>query len=60
MFVCICKAVTEEEVHQHFDDGADNADAVGERCGAGLGCGTCVERLNEILCSRSLGSRTAA
>ena len=61
MFVCSCNAVTESEVHKHLDNGADSADAIGERCGAGWGCGTCVDRLNEILCSRSLlPSHTAA
>ncbi len=37
MFVCICKAVTEDEVHEHCAAGADSADAIGERCGAGWG-----------------------
>lgn len=60
MFVCICKAVTEEEVHEHVDCGARDVDAIGERCGAGLGCGTCVNRLEEILCSRAVGNSVAA
>ncbi|MBJ8347161.1 bacterioferritin-associated ferredoxin [Antrihabitans sp. YC2-6] len=49
MFVCICKAVTEAEVHEHCVAGAQTPDAIGERCGAGLGCGTCVDRINGIL-----------
>ncbi len=49
MFVCICRAVTVDEVHQHVDDGAFTADAIGERCGAGEGCGTCIDKLNAIL-----------
>ncbi|MDV7243026.1 MULTISPECIES: bacterioferritin-associated ferredoxin [Rhodococcus] len=60
MFVCICKAVTETEVHEHVHDGADSADAIGERCGAGWGCGTCVNRLEEILCAYAERNRTAA
>lgn len=49
MFVCICRAVTEDEVHEYVADGCATADAIGERCGAGEGCGTCLERLQEIL-----------
>ncbi|SIR80186.1 (2Fe-2S)-binding protein [Williamsia sterculiae] len=49
MFVCICKAVTESEVQQHCTEGARCADDIGERCGAGWGCGSCVERINAIL-----------
>ncbi|MCH5642208.1 MULTISPECIES: bacterioferritin-associated ferredoxin [unclassified Gordonia (in: high G+C Gram-positive bacteria)] len=52
MFVCICRAVTVDEVHQHVDDGAITADAIGERCGAGEGCGTCIDKLNAILGER--------
>lgn len=60
MFVCICKAVTEDEVHEHCAAGADSADAIGERCGAGWGgCGTCVDRLKEIL-ERSAADSVAA
>ncbi|MBV6755558.1 MULTISPECIES: (2Fe-2S)-binding protein [Rhodococcus] len=60
MFVCICKAVTEDEVHEHCAAGADSADAIGERCGAGWGCGTCVDRLKEILGERTPVGSTAA
>ncbi|UEA59671.1 MULTISPECIES: (2Fe-2S)-binding protein [Gordonia] len=55
MFVCICRAVTVDEVHEHCDAGADTPDAVSERCGAGEGCGTCIERLTQIVSSRCAG-----
>lgn len=58
MFVCICKAMTEAELHEHVEDGADTADAIGERCGAGWGCGTCVERINELLVERTAVGRS--
>ena len=59
MFVCICRAVTEDEVHEHCSAGAVTADAIGERCGIGEGCGTCLDRLNEILSERT-STNTAA
>jgi len=46
-------------VHEHCAAGADSADAIGERCGAGWGCGTCVDRLKEIL-ERSAANSVAA
>ncbi|MGV9858131.1 (2Fe-2S)-binding protein [Gordonia sp. NPDC003425] len=55
MFVCICRAVTVDEVHEHCDAGARTPDAVSERCGAGEGCGTCVERLAQIVTTRVAG-----
>ncbi|MEV0947117.1 (2Fe-2S)-binding protein [Rhodococcus sp. NPDC049939] len=60
MFVCICKAVTEEEVQEYLDAGADTPDAIGEQCGAGWGCGTCVNRLDELLCEHAVRKQTAA
>ena len=45
MFVCICHAVTEGEVHEHVLSGLDTADAVAERTGASTSCGSCRERL---------------
>ncbi|GAA1481753.1 (2Fe-2S)-binding protein [Gordonia sinesedis] len=53
MFVCICRAVTEDEVDEHVAAGACTTDAIGERCGAGQGCGSCLERLQAILNERT-------
>ncbi|MDL9945906.1 (2Fe-2S)-binding protein [Gordonia sp. ABSL11-1] len=60
MFVCICRAVTEDEVHEHCSAGALSVDAVSERCGAGEGCGTCLERLQAIISERNTTATTAA
>ncbi|MDL9937173.1 (2Fe-2S)-binding protein [Gordonia sp. ABSL1-1] len=60
MFACICRGVTEEEVHEHFDNGCRTLDDVGDRCGAGEGCGTCIERITEILGGRSATASSAA
>lgn len=60
MFVCICRAVTEDEVHEHCSSGAMSVDAIGERCGAGEGCGTCLERLQQIVNERVATAGNAA
>lgn len=54
MYVCICHAVTRDEFDAFVADGARTLAAVGERCGAGTGCGSCVERLTCLLREASL------
>ena len=49
MYVCICQAVTEAQVTRCIAAGASTIDDVGERCGAGTGCGSCVERIAHLL-----------
>jgi bacterioferritin-associated ferredoxin len=55
VYVCICSAVTRDEFDRAVSDGARCLDSVGERCGAGTGCGTCHERLASLL-SSSVGA----
>ena len=45
MYTCICARVREHEVRAAIVGGAHDEDAVGEACGAGTGCGSCVERI---------------
>jgi bacterioferritin-associated ferredoxin len=49
MYVCICARVRECEVRAAIRRGAHNEEAVGDACGAGTGCGTCVERIDQLL-----------
>ena len=49
MFVCICHAVTATEVKAEIAAGACTEQQIGERCGAGTGCGSCVEKICAIL-----------
>ena len=60
MFVCICRAVTEDEVHEHCSTGAMTVDAISDRCGAGEGCGPCLERLQQIVSERTATATAAA
>ncbi|MFG1923882.1 bacterioferritin-associated ferredoxin [Cryptosporangium sp. NPDC048952] len=45
MYVCICARVRESEVRMAISAGARDEFDVGEACGAGTGCGSCVERI---------------
>ncbi len=49
MYACVCFSVTEEEIAEEIANGAHSEDAIGDRCGAGTSCGTCVERLGCLL-----------
>ena len=49
MFVCICARVRECEIRSAVRAGAASEDAVGEACGAGSSCGTCLDHIGEII-----------
>ena len=49
MYVCICHAVPEPELRAHIAAGADTEEAVGDRCGAGTGCGMCLDRIADLI-----------
>jgi bacterioferritin-associated ferredoxin len=49
VFVCICARVRESEIREVVRAGAETEDSVGDACGAGTGCGTCLDRIAEIL-----------
>jgi bacterioferritin-associated ferredoxin len=49
VFVCICARVRECELRAAIRGGARDEHAVGRVCGAGTNCGTCLDRVDEIL-----------
>jgi bacterioferritin-associated ferredoxin len=49
MYVCICYAVTENEVNAEIALGARTLEDIGEQCEAGTGCGTCHDKLDNLL-----------
>jgi bacterioferritin-associated ferredoxin len=49
MYVCICARVRECEVRTAIRCGARTEESVGEACGAGTGCGTCRERICDLI-----------
>lgn len=49
MYACICYAVTEPQVRTTILAGARTIEEIGDRCGAGTGCGSCVDRLCDML-----------
>jgi len=49
MYVCVCAAVTDAQVRACVDAGACTVEEIGERCAAGTGCGSCLDRLHLML-----------
>jgi bacterioferritin-associated ferredoxin len=49
MYVCICERVREREVRIAIRRGARTEESVGEACGAGTGCGGCLERICDLI-----------
>jgi bacterioferritin-associated ferredoxin len=52
MLLCHCEVVTDTEIRGEIAAGAFDADAVGDACGAGTGCGGCVPEI-ERLCGEA-------
>ena len=49
MYVCICHAVTEKVIVAEIAHGAECEADVHERTMAGTGCGSCIDRISELL-----------
>lgn len=55
MYVCICNAVTESDVHEAVRDGVDNMRELISRTGCSSTCGRCAKTAVEAL-DEALGS----
>jgi bacterioferritin-associated ferredoxin len=49
VYVCICARVRECDLRAAVRCGARSEDSVGEACGAGQGCGLCVDRIRDVI-----------
>jgi bacterioferritin-associated ferredoxin len=49
MYACICRAVTEEDVHSEACRGIRTVRELAATSGAGTDCGSCVKRLTCLL-----------
>jgi bacterioferritin-associated ferredoxin len=59
VYVCICARVRECEVRAVIRRGARSEEAVGDSCGAGTSCGTCLDHVAELLGEESAGDTLA-
>ncbi len=49
MYTCICERIRECDVRTVIRCGAHTEESVGEACGAGTRCGTCLDRICELI-----------
>ncbi len=49
MYVCVCLAVTDQEVNAAIEGGATTRQAVTRSCGAGGDCGACHDLIDQML-----------
>ncbi|MGW3072123.1 MULTISPECIES: (2Fe-2S)-binding protein [unclassified Kitasatospora] len=49
MYVCMCHAVTEDQVKKAIDGGAGTPRQIAKDCRAGTDCGSCVRRIQALL-----------
>jgi bacterioferritin-associated ferredoxin len=59
VYVCICERVRECEVRAAIRAGARTEQCVGDACGAGTGCGSCLDRIEDLL-TEELGAAVPA
>jgi bacterioferritin-associated ferredoxin len=55
MIVCMCHPTSDRDVDAIIDDGARTVEDIGRRCGAGTGCGACVDELRDRLNAKGAG-----
>ena len=49
MYVCICNAITDTQIRQAAEAGADDLWSLQRELGVATGCGSCREMASEIL-----------
>ncbi len=48
MYVCHCRAVSDRAIRTEIELGAVDEDDIGDRCGAGTRCGSCVDEIRRL------------
>ena len=49
MYVCVCNAVTERDIHDAVDNGVRNIQQLARKTGCSSTCGSCHEMAVEVL-----------
>lgn len=59
MYVCSCRAVTDDQIARVLDRGVRSAEGVTRACGAGGDCGNCLDEIEEMVSHRHAHSGQA-
>ena len=49
MYVCICKAISDQDIKEAVNEGLEDLNAIQMHLGAATGCGTCVEHTQQVI-----------
>jgi len=49
MYICVCNAVTDSDIHTAVDGGVRNLKQLRKATGCGSTCGCCKEKADEVL-----------
>ena len=49
MYLCVCKAVSDQQIRQAVEQGARTIGDVSARFGVGIECGKCIDGIREFL-----------
>lgn len=49
MYVCICRAITDNEIRQQVNQGASTLREVGQKLGVGTQCGKCSKHARSVI-----------
>ena len=60
MYVCICARVRECDLRTAIKCGARTEESVGDACGAGTGCGSCLDRIDDLIAEAAKADTRAA
>ena len=64
MYVCVCRAVTDKQVNEVIESGAESVAEVTRACEAGGDCGACRQTIEDMIddhcCKRRLAVVRAA
>jgi bacterioferritin-associated ferredoxin len=52
VLICLCRPTSDRDVDTVIDEGARTVEEIGQRCGAGTGCGACVDELRDRLAQK--------
>jgi bacterioferritin-associated ferredoxin len=58
MYVCICARVRECDLRTAIQCGARTEESVGDACGAGTGCGSCLDRIEDLIVEEAVKADT--
>ncbi len=53
MYVCVCKQITDKQIIDALENGAQNVIELQEQLGVATDCGSCIDCINELVCEYS-------